>query len=174
MDAVIGKITALAVSEKGLTPAAISERMATLSGDAHEINQLNIRMRGHLQIIQQSLSRAYEDIHNLASKAMRAGTAVKHNVTQLTESEVKKNVGVFGIEGGGLFEVRVRFSPFALASLDRADGHVGVGFVRQVTLRDLKLGESALVITIAVVVRITERETSFWKVGLQSQRFIRT
>jgi|SRR5216684_1667320 len=91
MDAVIGKIMALAISEKRLTPAAISERMDTLSGDANEINQLNIRMREHLQIIQQSLSRAYEDIHNLANKAMTAATTIKHNVTQLTESAVKKN-----------------------------------------------------------------------------------
>jgi hypothetical protein len=98
MDAVIGKIISLATSEKHPMPAAaISERMGSLRNDADEVNQLNMRMRDHLQIIQQSLTRAYEDIHNLASKAMTAGTTIKHNVARLTESEVKKNQEVISM-----------------------------------------------------------------------------
>ena len=71
-------------------------------------------------------------------------------LSPIVETKIKKNVGVFRIEGGGLFEVRVRFSPFALASLNGGDR----GFVRLVTLRDLKLGERATVVAIAVAVVI--------------------
>src|SRR5690349_15906626 len=42
---------------------------------------------------------------------------------------------------------------------------------RQVTFCDLEFGQSALIISIAIIIRETEREMSLWKVRLQAQRF---
>src|SRR4029077_10942469 len=38
---------------------------------------------------------------------------------------------------------------------------------------DLKFGESSLIITVAIVVRISEREMALGQIRLQSQRFVR-
>src|SRR5713226_7274644 len=60
MDLMIRQIMAISASQKRLTPMAILERIGALSGNGDEINRLNIRMREHLQIIQQGLNGAYE------------------------------------------------------------------------------------------------------------------
>jgi hypothetical protein len=97
MDLMIRQIMAISASQKRLTPIAISERIGALSGNGDEINKLNIRMREHLQIIQQGLNGAYADIHNLADDAMSVATTIKSNVIKLTESAVKKNQEVVDV-----------------------------------------------------------------------------
>ena len=56
--------------------------------------------------------------------------------------------------------------------MNGADGHVRLRVVRQVAFRDLKLGQGALVITIAVIIGKTEREMALRKIWLQPQGFI--
>ena len=62
--------------------------------------------------------------------------------------------------------------PTCLAPLNGADSHVGLGFVRQITLRNLKFRESTFVIAITIIVGESECEMAFWKIGLQSQGLI--
>src|SRR4030095_4292257 len=92
----------------------------------------------------------------------------------VTISKIEQVADIFRVERYCLFEVRGRFSPLTLTSLNRRNRRVGFGFVRQIALRDFHLLESAVVITIAVIIGETERKMSLRKIRLQSQRFVGT
>src|SRR5262245_24746467 len=90
----------------------------------------------------------------------------------VTVSKVKQDACISGIKRSRFFQIRVRFSPLPLTSLNRPNREIGFGLVRQITFRDFKFAKSTLVIAIAIVIGKTECEMSFRKIRLQPECFI--
>src|SRR5262249_14509081 len=57
------------------------------------------------------------------------------------EGEVLQCPGVVRIQIDSFFQISSRFGPFSLAALDRANGAINLGFVRQATSRDLEFSQ---------------------------------
>ena len=79
-------------------------------------------------------------------------SSLEVTLSHVVDAKIKKNACVLGIERRGFFEIGVGFSPFALTSLNGGDSRVGISFIWQVTLCDLKLGESPLVVAITIII----------------------
>ena len=87
--------------------------------------------------------------------------------------QVPKHRAVTRIEFSRLFEVRNRVTPAALSPIDRARGVPHLGIVRRSKVSDGQFRARQLVIAIAVIVILRERETRIAKIRLKPQRAIR-
>src|SRR5205807_5831533 len=84
---------------------------------------------------------------------------------RVTESEILKHPTVFRIENGCFLETGVRFRPFPHAALDRPEGEITLGLVRQTALCDFELFERSLEIVVAVIERKSHSEMRLGRSG---------
>src|ERR1700730_14039661 len=76
----------------------------------------------------------------------------------VVDSKILQDPANLRIDGSGLLEICGRFRPLTFTPLDRAEREKYVRIVRQSVLRDLEFAQRAIVIQIAVIITVTQRQ----------------
>src|SRR2546423_4774243 len=87
--------------------------------------------------------------------------------------DIPKDRGVARIEFLRFFEIRQRIFPTALAPIDRGGGIPHFSIVRRGFVGDSEFGAGQLVVAVAVVIIVSEREANVARVRLEAQRGVR-